>query len=127
VNFLIDHSLSPVVADKLREAGHDCVHVRRYGIHKADDEVLFDRAAQECRVLVSADTDFGTILTTRQAAKPSVIVFRRESHRRPTAQAGLLLANLPTITDLLDHGSILVFEESRLLSRPLPFLRSGKL
>jgi predicted nuclease of predicted toxin-antitoxin system len=126
VNFLVDHSLSPAVAEKLRQAGHDSVHVRRYGIHKADDEVLFDRAAQEVRVLVSADTDFATILATRQTTKPSVILFRRETHRRPDAQARLLLANLPTISDLLDHGAIIIFEENRLLSRAAPLLRGGK-
>ena len=126
MNFLVDHSLSPAVAEKLRQAGHDSVHVRRYGIHKADDEVLFDRAAQEVRVLVSADTDFATILATRQTTKPSVILFRRETHRRPDAQARLLLANLPTISDLLDHGAIIIFEENRLLSRAAPLLRSGK-
>lgn len=126
MNFLVDHSLSPAVADKLRQAGHDSVHVRRYGIHRADDEVLFDRAAQEVRVLVSADTDFATILATRQTTKPSVILFRRDTHRRPDAQASLLLANLPTISDLLNHGAIIVFEENRLLSRAAPILRSGK-
>jgi len=126
VNFLVDHSLSPAVAEKLRQAGHDSVHVRRYGIHKADDEVLFDRAAQEVRVLVSADTDFARILATRQTTKPSVILFRRDTHRRPDAQASLLLANLPTISDLLDHGAIIIFEENRLLSRAAPLLRSGK-
>ena len=126
MNFLVDHSLSPAVAEKLRQAGHDSVHVRRYGIHKADDEVLFDRAAQEVRVLVSADTDFATILATRQTTKPSVILFRRDTHRRPDAQARLLLANLPTISDLLDHGAIIIFEENRLLSRAAPLLRSGK-
>ena len=126
MNFLVDHSLSPAVAEKLRQAGHDSVHVRRYGIHKADDEVLFDRAAQEVRVLVSADTDFATILATRQTTKPSVILFRRETHRRPDAQARLLLANLPTISDLLDHGAIIIFEENRLLSRAAPLLRGGK-
>ena len=126
MNFLVDHSLSPAVAEKLRQAGHDSVHARRYGIHKADDEVLFDRAAQEVRVLVSADTDFATIFATRQTTKPSVILFRRDTHRRPDAQARLLLANLPTISDLLDHGAIIIFEENRLLSRAAPLLRSGK-
>lgn len=127
MNFLIDNSLSPTFAESLRMAGHDSVQVRRYGIHKADDEVIFDRAAEEVRVLVSAGTTFGTILATRQAAKPSVILFRRESAQRPEEQAGVLLANLSTITDLLNQGSVIVFEEGRLRSRALPILRSGKL
>jgi predicted nuclease of predicted toxin-antitoxin system len=126
VNFLIDSSLSPVLAEKLREAGHDSVHVRRYGIHKAEDEVIFDRATQEERVLVSADADFSSLLALRQAPKPSVILLKRPTPRRPAEQASLLLANRAVIADLLDRGNIIVFEEGRLRSRTLPMLRRGK-
>lgn len=126
MNFLIDNSLAPLLAEKLREAGHDSVHVRRYGIHKADDEVIFERASQEDRVLVSADTDFGAMLGSKQVAKPSVILIKRSSVRRPEAQARLLLANRPVIADLLDHGSIVVFDGARLRSRTLPNLRGKK-
>jgi predicted nuclease of predicted toxin-antitoxin system len=120
VNFLIDSSLSPLVAEKLRIAGHDSVQVRRYGIHKADDEVVFARAAEEYRVLVSADTNFRSILAARQAVKPSVILFRREAPRRAEKQAALLLANMSTLTELLEQGSLVVFEDGHLRSRPLP-------
>jgi len=127
VNFLIDSSLSPGLAEKLREAGHDSVHVRRYGIHKADDDVIFARAMQEGRVLISADTDFAAMLTGRQAAKPSVILLKRPSPRRPEEQAALILANCSAIAGLLDQGSIVVFEEGRLRSRTLPIMRVGKI
>jgi predicted nuclease of predicted toxin-antitoxin system len=126
VNFLIDSSLSPALAEKLREAGHDSVHVRRYGIHKAEDEVIFDRATQEERVLVSADADFSALLALRQAAKPSVILLKRTTPRRPAEQAKLLLANRTVIADLLDHGNIIIFDEGRLRSRSLPILRGRK-
>ena len=126
MNFLIDNSLSPMFAESLRKAGHDSVQVRRYGIHKADDEVVFDRALEEVRVLVSAGTDFSALLAARQAAKPSVILFKRESAQRPDAQAALLLANLTTITDLLHQGSIIVFEEERLRGRLLPLVHSAR-
>ena len=127
MNFLVDNSLSPAVAEQLRHAGRNAVHVRHYGIHKANDEVIFERAALEERVIVSADTEFSAVLTTRQAPRPSVILLRRESPRRPQAQADLVLANLSTITDLLNHGSVVVFEEGRLRSRSLPLLRSSRI
>jgi len=124
VNFLIDTCLPAAIVDNLRRAGHDAVHVRHYGIHKADDEIVFERAVQEDRVFVSADTRFATILAVRHASKPSVIVFRRVSPGRTEALAKLLLANLPNIAELLNQGSIVVFEKTRLRSRTLRSLPS---
>lgn len=126
MNFLIDSSLSPSVAEKLREAGHDSVHVRRYGIHKADDAVVIARAIQEDRVLVSADTDFAAVLAVRQVGKLSVILLKRHAPRRAAEQARLLLAHRAMLTELVDQGSLIVFEEERLRCRSLFFMRDGK-
>ncbi|MGH2877990.1 MAG: DUF5615 family PIN-like protein [Solirubrobacteraceae bacterium] len=122
MRFLIDNALSPLVAQQLGEAGHDAVHVRDLGIQHASDEEIFDRAKQEDRVVVSADTDFGTLLASRRQQSPSVVLFCRGTQRRPPEQVALLLTNLPAIEGDLATGSIVVFEPERIRIRLLPLV-----
>jgi predicted nuclease of predicted toxin-antitoxin system len=120
LKFLIDNALSPRVAEALRQAGFDAIHVRDLGLGDAADPVILEMAASEGRTLVSADTDFAAILAHRGADRPSVILFRRGADRRPERQVLLLLSNLAAIEAFVDAGCIVVFEEARLRIRSLP-------
>ena len=122
MRFLIDNAVSPVVGEELNRAGHDAVHVRQLGLQAASDQEIFDEAARDGRIIVSADTDFGTLLAARKQTAPSVILFRHGSQHRPADQAALLKANLPQLADALATGSIVVIEPERIRIRTLPIV-----
>lgn len=120
MKFLIDNALSPQVANGLQAAGYSAIHVRDVGLATASDQRIFLFAEQEDRIIVSADTDFGTLLALWEKPKPSFILFRGGTERNPQEQLALLLTNLASIQDSLISGSIVVFEQNRIRIRALP-------
>jgi predicted nuclease of predicted toxin-antitoxin system len=71
------------------------VHVRDDGMQAAGGPDVLARARVEGRVLVSADSDFATLLALQNSPQPSFVLFR-ESDKVPAEEyAELLLSNLP--------------------------------
>jgi predicted nuclease of predicted toxin-antitoxin system len=120
VRFLIDNALSPELAHLLREAGHDAVHVRDYGLHAAEDQVILERAGLEDRILISADTDFGMLLATSRRTRPSFVLFRAPDMIRAVDYANAILLNLSLIESDLLAGCVVTFRHGRVRVRSLP-------
>jgi predicted nuclease of predicted toxin-antitoxin system len=103
VKLLVDNALSPILASALGAAGHDAIHVREKQLASAPDTTIFELAQAEERVIISADTDFGTLLALRSQPAPSFILWRRKE-RRPLIQAGILNSIIDTTGDELTRA-----------------------
>lgn len=120
MNFVVDANLSPRVAALLRAAGHDAVHVRDIGLRDASDDQIIDYAISTDRVVISHDTDFGTLLAHRRLSKPSFILIRSSDPIDVDDQANLISANLDAMDEDLEAGAIAVFARGHLRVRRLP-------
>ncbi len=119
MRFLVDESLSSRVAELLRHAGRDAVHIRDRGLLGALDVHVMAAARSEDRVLITVDSDFGGLLTFAHESTPSMILVRRAPHR-PESQAELLLAALAEVEQHLGAGALIVISPGHARVRPLP-------
>lgn len=119
MKLLLDESISHRVAEPLRTSGLDVVHVAELSMLGADDAEALEQAAAENRALVTADIDFGTLLALSGATQPSVIQFRRESHR-PEQQVAFLLAEATTLEEPRRQGCVVTVTDARMRIRALP-------
>ena len=64
MRFFIDRCAGTLLATWLRTQGHDVVESRQFGPDPGD-QVLLEWAAQESRILITIDTDFGQLVFLR--------------------------------------------------------------
>jgi len=74
--FLIDEDVPRSTATTLREAGFDAVDVRDIGLRGKQDQVIFDYAQREARVLITCDLGFASTLAFPPKEHHGVIVIR---------------------------------------------------
>ena len=121
MRLLVDANLSPVVAARLRDAGHEAIHVYDLGLLRASDESIFEYALEHDYVVVSADTDFAAILARLDRAKPSFVLLRHVNEMTPEQHASLLHANLDALAEDLEAGAVASFARGTIRVRRLPF------
>lgn len=71
MKYLLDANLSPRVLQALVAAGYDATHVSDHGLLVATDDEIFDWAAGNEAVVITADSDFAMLLA--HPASPNAI------------------------------------------------------
>lgn len=122
MRFLLDQNRSPVLAELLREAGHNAVHTLDLGLEEAEDDEVLDAAEADQRIVVSGDTDFGALLALTHKRSPSVILFRTRNLPSAADQAGIMLQDVDDIEEDLAQGAVVVVSDDRIRIRRLPLL-----
>lgn len=117
MRFLVDQNVPRNVVDGLRNDGHDVTWAQtaRPG---ADDEVLLRRAREEDRLLLTFDTDFGTLVFQRDLPVPPGILLFRLTLVSPSAVAETVRTLIRSREDWTGHFTVV--DDSQLRMRPLP-------
>jgi predicted nuclease of predicted toxin-antitoxin system len=119
MRLLVEEALQDAVAHRLTTAGHDTTHVRILGRAGHTDAGVMALAIADNRILVTTDTDFGTILALTGAAAPSVLLLRGIGDS-VDERVDALLDVLPRVEYELSEGAVVVIEPERYRIRYLP-------
>lgn len=120
MKLLVDAALSPLVSDQLAALGHDAIHVRQRDMSSAPDPQVLSLAEEEGRVIVSADTDFGSLLAVRSAKHPSFILLRKANGLRPQQLARIVSHVIEDYAEELASGAVVTVTDRTVRIRVLP-------
>jgi len=115
--------VSPKVVTWLKGQGHDVWHLAERGLERLPDSEIFGRAAEEQRIVLTFDLDFGEILAL-SGGTTSVILFRLRA-RRTSHVIERLRSVLAESSMQVTRGAIVVVEDRRHRVRLLP-LQAGR-
>lgn len=119
MKFLIDNNLSPKLAGSISAFGFECLHVKNIDKQNATDQEIFEFAFENNFIIITADTDFGYLLSRWNRNLPSVILFRFFSYN-PTTQLSAIKVIIDNHSSELTNGSLILIEPEKIRIRTLP-------
>ena len=113
--------VSSSVTKWLKIHGYDATHLIDEQLQRLSDDLIFEKAIKEIRIILTFDLDFGEILFHLQATQPSVIIFRLENQtpRNVIRHLENILANY---SEQLTDGTVLLITEKKYRIRKLPII-----
>ena len=118
-DFCSTWGVSVRVAEWLRQEGNATTHLRDEGLQTLADQLIFQKALVEDRIIVTFDLDFGEIAALSQGKIVSVVILRL-SNARAEYVIQRLEAVIPTVEPALISGAIVTIEDTRHRIRLLP-------
>ena len=118
MRFLLDVNIPPSLGERLNALGHSYRWVPACMDPTSSDQTIIQEATVTGEVILTHDTDFGTLLSFFATTKPSIVLFRID---KVSADLffNLLTDNWLLIVQPLEEGALIIFEEDRLRIRRL--------
>ena len=104
--FLIDAQLPPSLAEALKRAGCQAIHVADIGLLNASDREIWNEAISRSAILVTKDRDFPQLRAAKDEG-PVVLWIRVGNKDNRTLIAQILRA-LPAITSAIERGESVI-------------------
>ena len=119
MRFPADMGISGRIVTWLRAEQHDAIHLRDQGLHRLPNGKIFEKAAEEDRIILTFDLDFAEIVALSAGKVVSVILFRLNNTRTKFVWERLQTV-LKDCAEALKAGAIVVVEDTRHRIRRLP-------
>lgn len=116
MKFLADAHISLEMVEMLRALGHDCLDAFAIPPRMPDVDVL-RMAADQQRVVLTADKDFGELVFVHRIPCPGVVLIRVTSAHEPDRVARVKAA-WPTVISRLP-GSFITITDTGIRIRPI--------
>ncbi len=107
MRFIVNAQLPAVLAQVLREEGHESAHVVGLGMHKADDSSIWEYASEENNVILTKDEDFPHRLSQNPQKAPTIVWLRIGNTGR-RALLKWFYPILPKLNELIQGGENLI-------------------
>lgn len=117
MRLLVDQNVPRAVVQALRDQEHDVVWVQEAHPGASDVDLLRRDQHQE-RIVITFDTDFGTLAFHEQRSAAAGILFFRLPPTSPDALAQVVSETIRSRDDWAGHFTVVT--DTRIRMRPLP-------
>ena len=115
--FLIDESLSPLLAEKIRVLGYYAKAVRETNLKGANDTEIVEWAIKNKAIIISGDLDFGELWYWHYYGKLGVIILRMKSYQLDSQYKVIEFLHNKGVLKEIKH-SLVVSTSTRFRIRP---------